>query len=94
MNDLLTCKTTMKNNTPHAIETLYLMITITHPPNCPIKLTNTKTVAKNFPQPHDISIYSLCSFHWNHIRNPSSRKVEMRHNLATVGRMCFPLRIT
>lgn len=84
----------MKNNTPQAIDTLYRIITITHPPNCPIKLTNTKTVAKNIPQPHDIFMYSLCSYHWNHIRKPSSRKVEIRHNRATVGSIYFPFRIT
>lgn len=84
----------MKNNTPQAIGTFNLAMTITQPPICPIKLTNTNTVAKNFPQPHDISIYSLCSDHWNHIRKPSSKNVAMRHNRATVGNMYFPFRIT
>lgn len=43
----LTCKTTMKNNIPQAIVTLYLAITRAQPPNCPKRLTSTKTVAKN-----------------------------------------------
>lgn len=86
----LTCRTTMKNKTPQAIATRNLPITITQPPSCPIKLTKTKTVARNFPHPQDMSIYSRCSDHWTHIRIPSSRNVEIRHNLAIVGRTCFP----
>lgn len=47
-----------------------------------------------FPHPQLISIYSLCSFHWNHIRKPSSKNVAIKQNLAIVGRMCFPFLIT
>lgn len=36
------------------------------PPTCPSKLTRTKTVAKNFPQFHDMFMYSRCSFHLKH----------------------------
>lgn len=84
----------MKNSTPQAIGTLYLIITITQPPSWPIRLTKTKTVAKNLPQPHDISMYSLCSAHWNHIRKPSSKNVDIKHNLATVGNIYFPFLMT
>jgi len=90
----IVCRITMKNKTPQAMLTRHLLITMTHPPSCPIRFTRTKTVARNFPQPHDASIYSRCSLHWNHIRKPSSRKVAMRHNRANVGSTCLPLRIT
>lgn len=91
---LPTCKMTMKNSTPQAMGTLYLTMTITQPPNWPIRLTNTKSVAKILPQPHDMSIYSLCSFHWNHIRSPSSKNVEIKQRRATVGRMYFAFLVT
>lgn len=112
----------MKNSIPQAISTLNRVITKAQPPNCPKRLTNTKTVAKNFkfqanetdkrfrycfflllqwisniltvPHPQLISIYSLCSFHWNHIRKPSSKNVAIKQNLAIVGRTCFPFLIT
>lgn len=87
-------RTTMKNKTPQAMLTRHLAMTITHPPSWPIRLIKTNTVAKNCPQFQDKFMYSLCSLHWNHILNPSSRKVAIRHSLANVGRMCFPLRIT
>ena len=80
----------MKKRIPQAIGTRNLPITMTHPPICPIKLTKTNIVANIWPHPHDISIYSRCSDHWTHIRIPSSRNVEMRHNLAIVGRTCLP----
>lgn len=38
----------MKNSIPQAISTLNLVITNPQPPNCPIRFTNTKTVAKNY----------------------------------------------
>lgn len=41
-----------------------------------------------------MSMYSLCSFHWNHIRKPSSKNVAIKQNLAIVGRTCFPFLIT
>lgn len=88
------CSTTMEKSTPQAIDTLYLISTITQPPSWPTRLTKTKSVARNTPQPHDIFIYSRCSDHWNHMRSPSSRKVAIRHNLATVGRMCLDFLIT
>lgn len=84
----------MKKSTPQAIGTLYLIITITQPPSCPIKLTKTNNVAKILPQPQDISIYSLCSYHWNHIRKPSSKNVDIKHSLATVGRTYFAFLVT
>lgn len=90
----MVCSITMKNRTPQAMLTLHLAITITHPPSCPRRFTRTKTVAKNFPQPHDASIYSRCSLHWNHIRKPSSRNVAIRHSRASIGSTCLPLRIT
>lgn len=84
----------MKNRTPTAMSTLNLAMTIPQPPNCPIKLTKTNTVAKNLPQPQLISMYSRCSFHWKYIRKPSSKNVAIRHKRATVGRMFLPRRIT
>ncbi|KAJ8960460.1 hypothetical protein NQ318_013744 [Aromia moschata] len=39
----------------------------------------------NFPHPQDMSMYSLCSDHWNHIRRPSSRNVDIRQSLASVA---------
>lgn len=53
----------MKNRSPQAICTRRRKMTITTPPSWPSKFTSTKTVAKNFPQFHDIFMYSLCSFH-------------------------------
>lgn len=91
---LFTCRMTMKNRIPQAIGTLYLIMTITQPPSCPNKLTITKSVARILPQPHDISIYSLCSFHWNHILRPSSKNVDIKHNLATVGKIYFAFLVT
>lgn len=91
---MFTCRITMKKSTPQAIGTLYLIITITQPPSCPIKLTKTNNVAKIFPQPQDMSIYSLCSYHWNHIRKPSSKNVDIKHSLATVGRTYFAFLVT
>lgn len=43
----LTCRTTIENNTPHAISTLNLVITKPHPPNCPNKFIKTNNVARN-----------------------------------------------
>lgn len=57
-------------------------------------ILTTNIVARNFPQPHDMSMYSLCSTHCTHMRMPSSKNVEMRHNLATVGSTFLPLLIT
>lgn len=59
----LTCRTTMKNKSPHAICTRMRPMTITTPPTWPSKFTRTKTVAKNFPQFHEAFMYSFCSFH-------------------------------
>lgn len=92
--DKLTCSTTIKNKIPHAIGTLNLARTIIQPPSCPTKLMKTKSVAKNEPQPHDISINSLCSDHWTHIRIPSSTNVDIKHNRAIVGKNVFELRNT
>lgn len=117
INRLLTCKTTMKNNSPQAISTFNRPMTMTQPPNWPNKLTMTNTVAKNcngkngewswndnhsigisvvytFPHPQLISMYSLCSFHWKYIRNPSSRNVAIKHSRARVGRTYLPFLIT
>jgi len=90
----ITCSTTMKNSSPQAISTLKRPRTMTQPPICPTRLTSTKSIAKNHPHPQDMSMYSRCSFHWNHIRSPSSKNVDIRQNLATVGRMFFPFRWT
>lgn len=46
------------------------------------------------PQPQLMFMYSRCSFHWNHMRRPSSKNVAIKQNLANVGRMCFPFLIT
>ena len=61
----------MKNSTPHAISTLKRNITMPTPPSCPMRLITTNMVAKNQPQPHDMSTYSLCSFHCVPILIPS-----------------------
>ena len=85
-----TCRTTMKNSTPHAISTLKRNITMPTPPSCPMRLITTNMVAKNQPQPHDMSMYSLCSFHCVHILIPSSKNVDTRQALATIGNICLP----
>merc|ERR1719430_900007 len=41
-----------------------------------------------------MSIYSLCSDHWTHIRMPSSKNVDTRHKRAKCGRTCFDERVT
>jgi hypothetical protein len=89
-----TCRQTMKKRTPQAMGTFFLSKTIVHPPNWPKKLMRTNIVAKNQPQPQEMSIYSLCSDHWNHIRRPSSKNVEIRHSLVMCGRILLPLRRT
>lgn len=83
----------MKNNVPTAISTLNLEITMTQPPSCPNKLIKTNIVARNLPQPQLMSMYSRCSFHWNHIRSPSSKKVAIKQRRATIGRMFLPFLI-
>lgn len=75
----------MLNRMIQAMGTFRRIKTMIQPPNWPNKLMMTNMVARNFPQPHEISMYSLCSFHWNHIRIPSSKNVDMRHNLAMWG---------
>nr|CAD7438441.1 unnamed protein product [Timema bartmani] len=90
----LTCKTTIKKSTPQAMGTLNLPMTMTHPPSWPIRLTRTNIVARTFPQPQDISMYSLCSDHCTHIRIPSSKKVEIKHNLATVNMLGYHMKAT
>lgn len=87
-------RTTMKNNTPQAMLTRHLAMTITHPPSWPTRLIKTNNVARICPQPQDMSMYSLCSLHWNHMRNPSSKNVAIKQTRASVGSMCFPLRMT
>ena len=42
-----------------ALEKLHLVRTIATAPNCPIRLVTTKRVARNHPQPQDMSMYSL-----------------------------------
>lgn len=84
----------MKKRIPTAMSTLNLAMTIPQPPSCPIKFTNTKTVAINLPQPQLMSMYSRCSFHWKYMRRPSSKNVAIRHRRATVGRIFLPRRIT
>ena len=69
-------------------------MTIVTPPNCPRRFITTNKVAKNQPHPHEISIYSLCSDHWTHIRMPSSKNVETKHRRAKCGRTCFDERVT
>jgi hypothetical protein len=39
-------------------------------------------------------MYSRCSFHWTHMRIPSSKKVETRQKRARCGRICFVLLVT
>lgn len=51
---------------------------------------STNILLNYLPQPHDISIYSLCSDHCVHIRIPSSKNVEIRHKRATDGKTCLP----
>lgn len=75
----------MKNKTPQAMGTFFCIKTKAHPPSWPIKFIRTNSVAKNLPQPQDISMYSLCSDHCTHIRIPSSKNVEIRQALAIVG---------
>ncbi len=41
-----------------------------------------------------MSMYSLCSFHWTHMRIPSSKNVETRQKRARWGRTCFVLLVT
>ena len=79
---------------PHAISTFNLSMTIVTPPSCPNRFTTTNNVAINQPQPHDMSIYSLCSDHCTHILIPSSKNVETRHRRAKCGRTCFDERVT
>lgn len=76
----------MKNNIPQATRTCFCTSTRTHPPNCPTKLNSTKTVARNIPQFHDMSMYLLCSDHWKYIRRPSSINVDIKHNREAVGK--------
>ena len=78
---------TIPKSRAQAISTFQRRRTIKQPPSCPNRLMITNIVAKNLPHPQEMSMYSLCSFHWKYIRIPSSRKVEIRHNLAKVGRI-------
>lgn len=52
-------------------------------PSCTSRLSRTKVLARNRPQPQLESMYSLCSDHCNHILSPSSRKVLTRHRRPT-----------
>ena len=79
---------------PQAMSTFSLSMTIVTPPNCPRRFITTNKVAKNQPHPQEISIYSLCSDHWTHIRMPSSKNVETKHRRAKCGRTCFDERVT
>ena len=88
----LTWRTTIKNRIPQAISTFSLPMTMTTPPSCPMRLITTKSVARNQPHPQEMSMYSLCSFHWVHIRTPSSKNVDTRQARATTGKICFPRR--
>lgn len=58
------------------------------------KCVNNVSLSLTLPHPQLMSMYSLCSFHWNHIRKPSSKNVAIKQNLAIVGRTCFPFLIT
>lgn len=80
----------MKKSSPTAMSTLNLAITMPQPPSWPNRLTSTKTVARNLPQPQLMSMYSRCSFHWMYMRRPSSKNVAMRHKRATVGSTFLP----
>lgn len=91
---LVTWSTTIKNSRPTAMSTLNLAITIPHPPNCPKRFVSTNTVARNFPHPQLMSMYSRCSFHWKYIRKPSSKNVAIRQSRATVGKTFLPRLIT
>lgn len=82
---------TMPKSRAQAASTLKRKRTMMQPPSWPNRLRMTKRVAKNLPQPHEMSMYSLCSFHWKYMRIPSSRKVEMRQSLAKVGKNTFVL---
>jgi len=89
----LTWRQTIEKRIPQAMSTRNRKRTMATPPSCPNRLRTTKVVAKNHPQPHEMSMYSRCSVHWTHIRRPSSKKVETRQKRAKWGRMCFVCRV-
>ena len=89
-----TWRKTIPKRMPQAMSTFSLSMTIVTPPNCPRRFITTNKVAKNQPHPQEISIYSLCSDHWTHIRMPSSKNVETKHRRAKCGRTCFDERVT
>ena len=81
----------MPKRRAQAMSTFQRKRTMKQPPNWPNRLMMTNMVARNLPQPQEMSMYSLCSFHWKYIRIPSSRKVEIRQSLANVGRIVLVL---
>ena len=94
MSKQRTCKKTMPNRMPQAISTFFLSRTMATPPSWPTRLMTTKRVARNQPQPHEMSMYSLCSPHCTHMRMPSSKKVDTRQKRARWGSTCLEWRVT
>ena len=91
---IYTWRKTIPKRMPQAMSTFSLSMSIVTPPNCPRRFITTNKVAINQPHPQEISIYSLSSDHWTHIRMPSSKNVETKHRRAKCGRTCFDERVT
>jgi len=67
----------------------FLSKTMATDPSWPTRLYRINRQAAKYEHLQDMERYSACSFHWVHIRIPSSKNVDTRQNLAMCGNVVF-----